>query len=367
MMMETKEEFDEAILRGGCACILFFADWDRNKMGHNVMMHGVMSDPSFSTVHFRTMDMGTSEGEELAVDLGVSKPGTVLFFRRGKVAAPALTESDEEALRSSLTQLVRANAEFRRLVQARVDQWRQELPGDPEATAKFPNQEAREVKSGCWVPVQTIGLTRPRLVALSHALVRESLGLDPEVLQGNEDFVRLMGGDTSSFPDLVPWATPYAVSIHGKALLAPDTFGTGNGYGDGRAATLCEVAGQGGQSWELQLKGCGPTVFCRGNDGRAVLRSSLREFVASEAMFHLGVPTTRALSLVIGEEKVQRSWYSEEGMGEEAAKGQGDGDNGDGTSGMSRMMDATCAILCKSLWTQLLADDCEAPGTKGKK
>jgi hypothetical protein len=67
-----------------------------------------------------------------------------------------------------------------------------------------------------------------------------------------------------------------------------------------------------GQRWEMQLKGGGTTPFCRGGDGRAVLRSSVREFLASEAMWALGIDTTRALSLVVsGRETSNRPWYSE--------------------------------------------------------
>ncbi|MGD5182302.1 protein adenylyltransferase SelO family protein, partial [Xanthomonas citri pv. citri] len=80
--------------------------------------------------------------------------------------------------------------------------------------------------------------------------------------------------------------------------------------GDGRAISLGELVTPSGQHWELQLKGAGPTPYSRGADGRAVLRSSLREFLCSEAMHHLGVPTTRALSLVgTGEEVVRDMFY----------------------------------------------------------
>jgi len=58
--------------------------------------------------------------------------------------------------------------------------------------------------------------------------------------------------------------------------------------------SLGEIINEKGERWELQLKGAGPTTFSRDGDGRAVLRSSIREFLASEAMFHLGIPTTRA-------------------------------------------------------------------------
>ena len=125
------------------------------------------------------------------------------------------------------------------------------------------------------------------------------------------------------------WATPYALSIMGSPQSQDFPFGTGNGYGDGRAISVGEVfvpsAWDGahfeqsigeledpafakapardknnatGRRWELQLKGGGTTPFCRGGDGRAVLRSSVREFLASEAMHALRVPTTRALVLV---------------------------------------------------------------------
>jgi uncharacterized protein YdiU (UPF0061 family) len=80
--------------------------------------------------------------------------------------------------------------------------------------------------------------------------------------------------------------------------------------GDGRAITLGETVNAAGERWELQLKGAGPTPYSRTADGRAVLRSSIREFLCSEAMHHLGVPTTRALSLVgTGEQVVRDMFY----------------------------------------------------------
>ncbi len=79
--------------------------------------------------------------------------------------------------------------------------------------------------------------------------------------------------------------------------------------GDGRAITLAEVVNSVGQSWEIQLKGAGRTPYSRGADGRAVLRSSLREYVCSEAMYHLGVPTTRALSCVSTGDSVVRDLF----------------------------------------------------------
>ena len=120
-----------------------------------------------------------------------------------------------------------------------------------------------------------------------------------------------VSGDKSAVPGMDTWATPYALSIMGQRQVSNCPFGTGNGYGDGRAVSVGEVLGPDGVRWEMQLKGGGPTPFCRGADGRAVLRSSIREFLASEAMHALGVDTTRALSLVVsrGGDVARRPWY----------------------------------------------------------
>jgi uncharacterized protein YdiU (UPF0061 family) len=79
--------------------------------------------------------------------------------------------------------------------------------------------------------------------------------------------------------------------------------------GDGRAMSLGELTATDGTPWELQLKGAGPTPYSRRADGRAVLRSSVREFLCSEAMYHLGVPTTRALSLAATGDQVVRDMF----------------------------------------------------------
>lgn len=79
--------------------------------------------------------------------------------------------------------------------------------------------------------------------------------------------------------------------------------------GDGRAITLGEVLSPEGSSLELQLKGAGKTPYSRMADGRAVLRSSIREFLASESLHWLGIPTTRALSLISSGEKVLRDMF----------------------------------------------------------
>ena len=106
------------------------------------------------------------------------------------------------------------------------------------------------------------------------------------------------------------WATGYALSIYGTELIQQCPFGTGNGYGDGRAISVFEGLFE-GQRWEMQLKGGGPTPYCRGADGRAVLRSSVREFLAQEFMHALGVPTSRSLTLYLSRsETVRRPWYA---------------------------------------------------------
>ena len=103
---------------------------------------------------------------------------------------------------------------------------------------------------------------------------------------------------------VLPGSEPFASRYGGHQ------FGHWAGQlGDGRAISLGEVLAPDGQRWELQLKGAGPTPYSRGGDGRAVLRSSLRELICSEAMAHLGVPTTRALSLVVTGDPVVRDMF----------------------------------------------------------
>jgi hypothetical protein len=107
----------------------------------------------------------------------------------------------------------------------------------------------------------------------------------------------------------------FAALVSGNAVLAGmepvaamyggHQFGVWAGQlGDGRAILLGEV--QQPEPWELQIKGGGQTAFSRFADGRAVVRSTVREFLASEAMHHLGIPTTRALAMAAGDEPVRR-------------------------------------------------------------
>ena len=126
-------------------------------------------------------------------------------------------------------------------------------------------------------------------------------------------------------------AAPWPAVLAGNALLpGMETYATPYGgyqfgswarqLGDGRAIVLGEVLTAADRRFELQLKGAGPTPYSRRADGRAVLRSSLREFLCSEAMHHLGVPTTRALSLVAtGDEVIRDMFYDGHAQAEPGA------------------------------------------------
>lgn len=185
------------------------------------------------------------------------------------------------------------------------------LRADPQATVDGVDHQPRQVFSGHYVPVTPTPLPAPELVAQSGTLFRE-LGLS-EALAHDEPFRRLFSGDISAATGSMRpygWATGYALSIYGSEYIQQCPFGTGNGYGDGRAISVFEGVFN-GKRWELQLKGGGPTPYCRGADGRAVLRSSVREFLAQEFMHALGVPTSRSLTLYVSRsERVRRPWYT---------------------------------------------------------
>lgn len=186
------------------------------------------------------------------------------------------------------------------------------LNGDPDADANGDNHRPREVFSGHYVPVTPEPIENPEYVTHSKTLFRE-LGFANSMAQ-SADFTQLFSGDLSNVPKpmrKVGWATGYALSIYGNEYIQQCPFRTGNGYGDGRAASVVEGVFN-GKRWEMQLKGSGRTPYSRGADGRAVLRSSVREFLAQEHMHALGVPTSRSLSLYASKtETVQRPWYSE--------------------------------------------------------
>jgi uncharacterized protein YdiU (UPF0061 family) len=186
------------------------------------------------------------------------------------------------------------------------------LNGDPEGKTNGADHAPRQIFSGHYVPVKPTPLDNPEYVAHSKDLFRE-LGFADSLAQSG-GFVRMFSGDLSQVPEpmrRVGWACGYALSIYGNEFYQQCPFQTGNGYGDGRAISVLEAVIN-GQRWEMQLKGAGRTPYCRGADGRAVLRSSVREFLAQEHMHALGVPTSRSLSLFVSKtDKVRRPWYSE--------------------------------------------------------
>ncbi|HET7544381.1 MAG TPA: YdiU family protein [Polyangiaceae bacterium] len=176
-----------------------------------------------------------------------------------------------------------------------------ELPGDRSL-----NRSARTVHNACYSSILPVRVAAPKLVACAQE-VADLLGL-PSALLASPKFVELLAGNTL-FPGMDPFATCYGGHQFG---------GWAGQLGDGRAITLAELLNGAGERFELQLKGAGRTPYSRAGDGRAVLRSSIREFLASEAMHHLGIPTTRALALVTTGERVVRDMLYDGNPSEEA-------------------------------------------------
>ncbi len=167
-----------------------------------------------------------------------------------------------------------------------------ELPGDAD-TRNHP----RQVTSALWSPVAPTPVAEPQLMAWSRDMA-DLLGLGERDLTSPEWLAALSGNA------VLPGMTTYATCYGGHQ------FGSwARQLGDGRAIFLGEAVNRAGERFELQLKGAGPTPYSRRADGRAVLRSSIREFLCSEAMHHLGVPTTRALALVSTGETVVRDMF----------------------------------------------------------
>ncbi len=167
-----------------------------------------------------------------------------------------------------------------------------ELPGDANS-----HNHSRQVQGAFWSRVDPTPVAAPRLIAHSTE-VAAMLGLSEAALQTEAVINALSGNGT--LPGMEPYATVYG----------GHQFGNWAGQlGDGRAILLGEIVAPDNARYELQLKGAGPTPYSRRADGRAVLRSSIREFLCSEAMHHLGVPTTRALSLVVTGDDVERDMF----------------------------------------------------------
>ena len=187
------------------------------------------------------------------------------------------------------------------------------LHADPNARSDGHDHAPRQVFSGHYVPVKPTPLAHPEYITHSRTFFNQ-LGLSDE-LALSQEFSRIFSGDLSAARGpmrQVGWATGYALSIYGTEYTQQCPFGTGNAYGDGRAISVFEAVIN-GQRWEMQLKGGGQTPYCRGADGRAVLRSSVREFLAQDYMHALGVPTSRSFTLYVSQsETVTRPWYSQD-------------------------------------------------------
>ncbi len=172
------------------------------------------------------------------------------------------------------------------------DHFTRHLPADPES-----KNIVRQVEGACYSWVTPARVSQPRLLACSKHLAAR-FGF-PENFYRSDVFLNTFSGN-----HLMPGMKPYAMCYGGHQ------FGSWAGQlGDGRAINLGEVTDTKDSTWTLQLKGAGLTPYSRNADGFAVLRSSIREFLCSEAMYHLNVPTTRALSLVTTGEKVMRDMF----------------------------------------------------------
>ena len=166
-------------------------------------------------------------------------------------------------------------------------------PAAESALFPFQNTYAR-LPELFYARVRPTPVEAPRLIQLNEPLARE-LGLDPERLDGAEGVAVLAGNAVAEGSE--PLAQAYAGHQFGH--FVPQ-------LGDGRANLLGEVVGRDGVPFDIQLKGAGPTPFSRRGDGRAALGPVLREYLLSEAMAVLGVPTTRALAAVATGEPVFR-------------------------------------------------------------
>ncbi|WP_298316538.1 YdiU family protein [uncultured Aquimarina sp.] len=164
----------------------------------------------------------------------------------------------------------------------------EELPSDPVL-----ENSRRQVRNACFSYVTPKKTRNPEILHVSEEM-RKSLGFSEEDVQ-SEEFLQIMTGNK-----VMEDTKPYAMHYGGHQ------FGNWAGQlGDGRAINLTEVI-HNSKRWAIQLKGAGETPYSRNADGLAVLRSSIREYLCSEAMYHLGVPTTRALSLAITGDQVLR-------------------------------------------------------------
>src|SRR4029453_14329885 len=167
-----------------------------------------------------------------------------------------------------------------------------DLPGDPSSAP-----HSRQVYGAAYSRIQPTPVASPRLIAWSSE-VADLVGFSPDDM-ASPLFAEGFGGNA-----LIEGMEPYAANYGGHQ------FGQWAGQlGDGRAITLGETINARGERWELQLKGAGLTPYSRTADGRAVLRSSIREFLCSEAMHHLGGPPPPPLCRVGPGEQVTRNMF----------------------------------------------------------
>jgi serine/tyrosine/threonine adenylyltransferase len=162
-------------------------------------------------------------------------------------------------------------------------------------TVHFPFQNTyAALPANFFARVAPTPVSSPRLIKLNRPLAID-LGLDPDMLETPE------GAEILSGKTLPAGADPIAMAYAGHQFghFVPQ-------LGDGRAILLGEVIDKDGVRRDIQLKGSGPTPFSRRGDGRAALGPVLREYVVSEAMAALGIPTTRSLAAVITGELVMR-------------------------------------------------------------
>ncbi len=168
------------------------------------------------------------------------------------------------------------------------DTFNKELPADP-----IKENGTRQVFEACFSYVTPKQTAKPQVIAVAPEMA-DTIGLDRELI-ASDAFKNVFTGN-----EVLEKTNPYAMCYGGHQ------FGNWAGQlGDGRAINLFEVVHK-DKRWALQLKGAGETPYSRRADGLAVLRSSIREFLCSEAMYHLGVPTTRALSLSLSGDQVLR-------------------------------------------------------------
>ena len=171
------------------------------------------------------------------------------------------------------------------------DTFNKELPAD-EITENY----VRQVANAAFSYVTPTAPKRPSLIHFSPQML-EAVGLTEQDAK-SEEFLEVFSG-----AEVYSGTKPFAMAYAGHQ------FGNWAGQlGDGRAINLFEINHE-NQQWALQLKGAGKTPYSRGADGLAVLRSSIREYLCSEAMYHLGVPTTRALSLILTGDQVLRDMF----------------------------------------------------------